>query len=171
MEEFLIVDGYNIIGAWPELRELKMKGELDLARETLVDWLNEYQAYSGKRVILVFDAHFVPGSGKKYKNKRITVYYTKENESADERIEKLVADLHHRKRQIYVATSDYTEQRVIFGQGALRISARELAIEKENTQKLIKNKVVEENRSSKKTVASLLDDEIIKIFENWRRNK
>ena len=171
MEEFLIVDGYNIIGAWPELRELKMKGELDLAREMLVDWLNEYQAYSGKRVLLVFDAHFVPGSGKKYKNRRITVYFTKENESADELIEKLVADLNHRKRQIYVATSDYTEQRVIFGQGALRISARELAIEKENTQKLIKNKVIEESRASKKTVASMLDDELFKIFESWRRNK
>ncbi|MEW8987100.1 MAG: NYN domain-containing protein, partial [Bacillus sp. (in: firmicutes)] len=65
--DILLVDGYNIIGAWPELRELKNK-DLAAARDRLVERMAEYQAYSGYRVIVVFDAHFVKGTEKKYKN-------------------------------------------------------------------------------------------------------
>lgn len=171
MEEFLIVDGYNIIGAWPELRELKQKEQLQEARDELINWLIEYQAFSGRSVIIVFDAHQVPGKGKKYNDKKITVYYSKENETADELIEKLVGELLHRKRQIYVATSDYTEQNLIFGQGALRISARELAIEKETIKKSIKQNVNKNNKRMKSSILSSLDGEMIKFFENWRRKK
>lgn len=173
MEEILIVDGYNIIGAWPQLRNLKIKGFLEEARDELLDWLIEYQAYSGRNVIAVFDAHQVPGLGKKYNNIRITVYYTKENETADELIERLVKTLHNRRRRIYVATSDYTEQRVIFGQGALRISARELALEKKTTQSSIKQNVFEQNQNNKmkSSILSNLDDEMIKFLDNWRRKK
>ncbi|TCS81566.1 NYN domain-containing protein [Tepidibacillus fermentans] len=171
MEEILIVDGYNIIGAWPQLRELKEKGLLEEARDQLLDWLSEYQAYSGREVMVVFDAHQVPGLGKKYKDRRLTVYFTKENETADEFIEKLVGDLHHRKRMIYVATSDYTEQRVIFGQGALRISARELAIEQEMVKNSIQRSVNKRNQELKQNISSVIDQETIKFFENFRRKK
>ena len=171
MEEFLIVDGYNIIGDWPELRELKGAGNLEEARDELLTWLVEYQAYSGRKVIVVFDAHQVPGLGKKYKNNRITIYYTKENETADELIEKLVIQLHSRRRNIYVATSDYTEQSVIFGQGALRISARELALEKKVTKESIDSKVNKQNKKMKSSIISRLDEEMIKYLENWRSNQ
>lgn len=169
MEEILIVDGYNIIGAWPELRSLKEKGELEEARDNLLNWLVEYQAFSGRRVIAVFDAHHVPGLGRKYKNQKITVYYTKENETADELIERLVIKLHNRRVSIYVATSDYTEQNVIFGQGALRISARELALEKKETKKQINTSVIDYNKKLKTNITSSLTDEMIKFLENWRR--
>lgn len=171
MEEILIVDGYNIIGAWPELRELKRIGKLEEARDQLIQWLEEYQAYSGRQVIVVFDAHQVPGLGKKDQNGRLTVYFTKEDETADEMIEKLVKKLNHRRRQIYVATSDYTEQRVIFGEGALRISARELALEKDTTKQIIQQNMVKGNKKMKSNILSSLDDEMIKFFENWRRKK
>jgi len=171
MEEILIVDGYNIIGAWTELRELKERGKLEEARDQLIVWLEEYQVFSGREVIIVFDAHQVPGIGKKYQNQRTTIYYTKENETADELIERLVKELNRRKTQIYVATSDYTEQRVVFGEGALRISARELAIEKKTMEEKIHDKVKKSNRKIKSSILSALDDEMIKYFENWRRKK
>ena len=89
MEELLIVDGYNMIGAWPQLIDIKKK-ELGRARDELLAILSEYQVYSGNKVIVVFDAHQVPGIGKKIKEYRIDIYYTKENETADELIERLV---------------------------------------------------------------------------------
>jgi len=171
MEEILVVDGYNIIGDWPELKDLKNNGQLEEARDALLDWLSEYKAYSGKEVIVVFDAHQVPGVGKKYNQKRLTIYFTKENETADELIERLVKKLISRKRIVYVATSDYTEQRVIFGQGALRVSARELSIEKELIDKSIENKVVKQYKQNKSSILLSLDEEKLKVFEKWRRKK
>lgn len=126
--DILLVDGYNIIGAWPELKVLKER-DLPAARDRLIERMAEYQAYSGYRVIVVFDAYDVQGAAKKYKNHKVEVIYTKENETADQRIEKLAISLANRKTQIHVATSDFTEQWQIFGQGALRKSARELLTE------------------------------------------
>ena len=125
--DILLVDGYNIIGSWPELQELKNK-DLAAARDRLVEKMAEFQGYTGYKVIVVFDAYGVQGLEKKYKNYQIDVIFTKENETADERIEKLAIALSNRRTQIHVATSDFTEQWAIFGQGALRISARELQI-------------------------------------------
>lgn len=167
--DILIVDGYNIIGAWPELRDLKNK-DLSAARDRLVEKMAEYQAYSGYRVIVVFDAHFVKGTEKKLKNYKVEVIFTRNNETADERIEKLAIDLSNRKTQIHVATSDYTEQWAIFGQGALRKSARELLNEMDSVEKRIEKKVkkIQEKRSGSKIP---LSDEVAEIFEKWRRGQ
>ena len=132
--DILLVDGYNIIGSWPELQELKNK-DLAAARDRLVEKMAEFQGYTGYKVIVVFDAYGVQGLEKKYKNYQIEVIFTKENETADERIEKLAIALSNRRTQIHVATSDFTEQWAIFGQGALRISARELQIEMNSIEK------------------------------------
>lgn len=166
--QLLIVDGYNIIGAWPDLRALKDQERMDEARDLLISKLAEYQSYSGVKVIVVFDAYSVPGIGKKLKDYQIEIYFTKQKETADERIEKLVSQFYEKNRQIYVATSDYTSQRVIFGQGALRKSARELLLDIENIGKEIKEQVnkTQEERFSKRIA---LNDEIAKIFEKWRR--
>jgi predicted RNA-binding protein with PIN domain len=128
----------------------------------------EYQGYSGYRVIIVFDAHYVQGNEKKYKNHRIEVIFTKENESADERIEKMAIRLNSRTTQIHVATSDYTEQWAIFGQGALRISARELLTEMNEVENKINKRVkkIQEKRPFSKIP---LSDEVAEIFEKWRR--
>jgi len=171
MEEILIVDGYNIIGDWPNLREIKDRGELEEARDSLLNWLIEYKVYTGREVYVVFDAHQVPGLGKQYRKKSIIIYYTKENETADELIERLVSKLKSRKRRIYVATSDYTEQNVIFAQGALRISARELEIEKKITRKSIESQVSSSKKEMRSNIMSSLDEEKIKFLENWRRKK
>lgn len=167
--DILIVDGYNVIGAWPELRALK-DSDLAAARDRLIDNMAEYQAYTGYRVIIVFDAHFVKGVEKKYKNFKVEVIFTRENETADERIEKLAISLSNRKTQIHVATSDYTEQWAIFGQGALRKSARELLTEMEVIKKGIE-KSVKKIQTKKPASKIPLSDEVAEIFEKWRREQ
>lgn len=165
--DILLVDGYNIIGAWPELRALKMK-DLAAARDLLVEKMAEYKAYTGYRVIIVFDAHYVQGTEQRYKNHQVEVIYTRENETADERIEKLAIDLSNRKTQIHVATSDFTEQWAIFGQGALRKSARELYTEMSVMERKIEKKV--QIIQKKKPVSRIpLSDEVAELFEKWRR--
>ena len=165
----LLVDGYNIIGAWPELRELKERS-LEQARDRLIEMMAEYQAFTGYRVIVVFDAQYVQGLSRTYKNHKVEVLFTKENETADERIEKMAIELNNIKTQIQVATSDYTEQWVIFGQGALRKSARELLLEMEEIQREIERDV-RNTTSVKPNVKIPLSDEQMEIFEKWRRGK
>ncbi|HHY20738.1 MAG TPA: NYN domain-containing protein [Bacilli bacterium] len=167
MRQILLVDGYNMIGAWPELRELK-QDDLSLARDRLVEMLADYQAVTGLKVMIVFDAHFVAGIGRKYKNYKIDIIYTRKNETADERIEKLVRQLKRIDTQIYVATSDFVEQAVIFAGGALRKSARELRNEIIVQQQKIAQSVERvKNKAPAKKIA--LSDELTEIFEKWRR--
>ncbi len=158
-----------MIGAWPELRSLKDK-DLGLARDRLVEIMAEYQAYTGYKVIVVFDAHMVAGIGKNYHNHRVDVIYTRKNETADERIEKLVHELKRIDTRIHVATSDFTEQSLTFGSGALRKSARELLLETEVTEKGI-DKEVEKTRKKQHSTKIPLSDEIAEIFEKWRRQR
>ena len=96
MEEWLIVDGYNVLGASSEAAQ---SGSLEEARDRLIRRLSEYQAISGRKVILVFDAHRMPGAGTKQELERIEVHYTRHRETADERIEKLVRQLRQPGRQ------------------------------------------------------------------------
>ncbi|WP_211749507.1 NYN domain-containing protein [Paenibacillus sp. Marseille-Q4541] len=169
--DVLLVDGYNMIGAWKDLSALA-RTDLQDARDRLLMRLADYQGFSGIRVIVVFDAYRVPGLGKSFTESKVQVYFTKEKETADECIERLVGDLSSRRRQIYVATSDMVEQHVIFGQGALRLSARELFIELEQNDKELGRKIKDEyqKKSTKNTIDSKLTPEMRKLFENWRRD-
>ena len=169
MKNILIVDGYNIIGDWPELKALKEK-DLSAARDRLIEILAEYKGYTGYEVVVVFDAYFVKGLERKYKNYKIDVIFTKENETADERIEKLAVEMSNIKTQIHVATSDFTEHWAIFGQGALRKSARELLNECRHISGEVEKhvKVQSESRPSSKIQ---LSDEVAEKFEKWRRGQ
>mgnify|MGYP002511776972 CR=1 FL=1 len=166
-KNILLVDGYNVIGAWAELREMK-KERLEEARNLLIERMAEYKAYTGWRVIIVFDAYLTRGIESKLKQYDVEVLFTRENETADERIEKFVSELIERRVQIHVATSDYTEQWVIFAQGALRKSARELEIEMKNIMASIAGEVrnYEEERPASKIQ---LSPEVKEQFERWRR--
>ena len=124
-DAYLLVDGYNIIFAWEDLKELA-KDNIDGARGKLMDILSNYQGYKKQELIVVFDAYKVrgnPGSVQKYHN--INVVYTKEAETADAYIEKAVHKM-GRECDITVATSDALEQLIIMGQGATRMSAQGL---------------------------------------------
>ncbi|MCM3719734.1 NYN domain-containing protein [Fictibacillus phosphorivorans] len=151
---YLIVDGYNIIGAWPELRDLKTS-DFGKARDLLIEYMAEYQGSTGYQIIVVFDAHLSPGIEKKI---------------TDERIERLVGELKAIDTRIYVATSDSTEQWQIFGKGALRKSARELKNEMDEVQKMIHVSVGERKRRQSSSSIHL-SDEIAEIFERWRRGQ
>lgn len=132
--EYLLVDGYNIVFAWEELRALAREN-LELARKTLADLLCDYQSYRQNRVILVFDAYKVPqGVGSAVRYQTIRVIYTREAETADSYIEKASYRLAREGNRIRVATSDGPEQFIILGHGALRVSAQELRSEMEQTR-------------------------------------
>lgn len=149
MKEYVIVDGYNIIGDWPELVKLKKQSLID-ARDALIEKMAEYQAITGRNVIIVFDAHLVKGIGAKDHLYRVEVIYTRQKETADERIERLAKQLKNVNTQIYVATSDHVEQRVIFANGALRTSARELRLQVEDVERTIGQAVKDVESTSKK---------------------
>ena len=136
-ERYLLVDGYNIIFAWDELKKLA-EMELELARERLVTYLCNYAAVRKIRVILVFDAYKVKGShGAVERVHNIDVVYTKEAETADMYIEKVTHEL-SRNHRVRVATSDGLEQLIILGGGAVRTTADELWAEVNETEKSIR---------------------------------
>lgn len=166
--DILLVDGYNVIGAWEEIREIKTS-DFAGSRDLLIGKMAEYQAYTGWRIIVVFDAHLVPGSMEtKTLQSRVEVIYTKQNETADERIERLVGKLKNVRTRIHVATSDFTEQWTVFSQGALRKSSRELLIEIQKIERHIA-KDIRENHNKKTKATIPLDKETAKLFEKWRR--
>ena len=122
LEEYLIVDGYNIIFAWDELKELA-KGNIDSAKDRLKDLLCNYQGYKGCHVTVVFDGYRVKGNtGSKEKYFDLEVVHTKQDETADMYIERMVHEISS-KYKVTVATSDQLEQLTILSQGALRMSA------------------------------------------------
>ncbi len=137
-KEYLLVDGYNVIFAWDDLKALAAVN-IDSARDKLIDIMSNYQGYVGCELILVFDAYKVkqnPGSITKHGN--IHVVYTKEAETADMYIEKTTHEL-GRKYKVTVASSDGLEQLIIMGQGALRMSSRGLREEVERVNQILRN--------------------------------
>ena len=124
VQEYLLVDGYNVIFAWKELKELAQE-DISAARWRLLDVLSDYQGYRGIPVIAVFDAYKVEGNPTKVeKYHNVFVVYTKEAETADQYIEKTVHRM-GRKHHVTVVTSDWVEQVIIQGQGGTLLSSRE----------------------------------------------
>ncbi len=147
-EEYLLVDGYNIIFAWDELKAIA-RDSLDAARKSLCDLLCNYQGYRKCHVILVFDAYKVKGgqgSVEKYHN--IHVVYTREAETADAYIERATYEI-GREHRVKVAASDGPEQLIILGHGALRLSATAFRQEVEQVQGEIAAALDKNNRPEK----------------------
>ena len=146
-EEYLLVDGYNIIFAWDDLKALA-KESLDDARQKLMDVMCGYQSVRGCQVIVVFDAYRVPrGTGEVSHYHNIHVVYTKEAETADAYIEKATYELAKQGSRVRVATSDYAEQLIILGHGALRLSASTFREEVEHTAGELSALLADHNRS------------------------
>jgi predicted RNA-binding protein with PIN domain len=169
-EDVLLVDGYNMIGAWPELALLKNE-KLESARDRLLDMLSDYQSYKGLVMIVVFDAFRVPGAGAEYRHQKMQVVYTRERETADECIERLVGEWTSVRRNIYVATSDMVEQHVAFGRGALRLSARELLIEVKLSRTSIQDAIQSDKPLKRNPLSGVLTDDIRQRLEQMRRGR
>lgn len=169
-EEYLLVDGYNIIFAWEELSELA-KVNIDGARYRLMDILCNYQGYKKCTLIVVFDAYKVEGNtGEAIKYHNIHVVYTKEAETADQYIEKLAHKIGPRYR-VTVATSDGLEQLIIRGQGCLLLSARDLKEEVDYVESLIadeQGRLKSQQRNGKNYLLSHADGELREYLETVR---
>lgn len=173
-EEYLLVDGYNIIFAWEDLSDLA-RVDLAAARGRLMDILSNYQGWKQMRLILVFDAYKVEGNiGSVSKYHNIYIVYTKEAETADQYIEKTVHKI-GKKYHVTVATSDALEQMIIMGAGAVRLSARNLREEIENANVEIRAELLEKE-NGKKTANYLFEGvsrDLAELIEDIRlqRNK
>lgn len=166
-KEYLLVDGYNIIFAWEDLNELA-KVNIEAARSKLMDILCNYQGYKKCTLILVFDAYKVEGNqGSIQKYHNIHVVYTKEAETADQYIEKTVHEI-GRKYHVTVATSDAMEQVIILGQGASRMSAKNLLEEIGHMKEEIREFYIEKQKKSGTYLFDNLPEEWTEFMEDVR---
>lgn len=169
-DEYLLVDGYNIIFAWDELSELAAVN-IDAARYKLMDILSNYQGFRKICVIVVFDAYKVPvGVEKVQKYHNIHVVYTKEAETADQYIEKVAIRIGRRYRTT-VATSDGVIQLIIRSQGCILWSARDFREEIERVGKLISEEKGKHTGSAKNYLFLHADEETRKYLEDVRLGK
>ncbi|MBH1939946.1 TetM/TetW/TetO/TetS family tetracycline resistance ribosomal protection protein [Mobilitalea sibirica] len=164
MDEYLLVDGYNIIFSWEELNKLA-KVNMDAARTKLMDILCNYQGFKRCIVILVFDAYKVKGGvGAVLDYHNIHVVYTKEAETADEYIEKVTHEI-SRKHHVTVATSDALEQLIIMGKGAVRISANDLKDEIIRTRDQIRRDYLDRLPTGRAYLRDQFSDNIWDLLE------
>lgn len=166
MTEYLLVDGYNIIFAWEELTKLA-QDNMGGARGRLQDILSNYQGFYGCTLILVYDGYRVkgnPGTIQKFHN--IYVVYTKEAETADQYIEKATGQLIGSAR-VRVATSDRLEQVIVLGQGAIRVSSRELFKEVKEMEKTLRKDYLEPMKKRNALIDNL-DPEMAAFLEKLR---
>lgn len=144
-QAYLLVDGYNVIFAWDELREAA-KQSAEAARNLLIDILSNYQPLRGEQIIIVFDAYKVPRANAEiYRYPNLYVVFTKEAQTADSYIEQTTYEIgkHHRVR---VVTSDGLEQLIILGHGASRVSAQMFKQELEHATRRLSEWIEENNR-------------------------
>jgi predicted RNA-binding protein with PIN domain len=168
-DEILIVDGYNIIFAWDELKDIALTDSLENARTRLLEELSNYSGLMNNRVVVIFDAYKVNSSIRNYSNyHNIEVVFTKKAETADHYIEK-IAHLAGRTYNIKVATSDGIEQLIVLSRGATRISARELYVETQNANATARKEYIKKPKTSRNRLEGHLDDDVIEWMEKMRR--
>ena len=156
MKPLLLVDGYNVLGAWDVPRKENLS--IEEARERLVHLAADYAGYSGQEVVVVFDGHYTDRPVRSLSTVHgVEVVFTKHGESADNYIE-AVCDAAPKWRQIRVATSDALEQMIIWGEGARRMSARELKEEVEAVSEKIRETYARYNSKDKNKPLEGLSD-------------
>ena len=165
----VFVDGYNVLNSWPKLRNT-MKYSLDVSRQQLIDMLQDYAAFTGYKVYVIFDAHMKKGSlENKEVYSTVEVIYTKEGETADSYIEKTVNDI-GRKIEVCVVTSDSLEQQLTFQRGAIRTSSTEFYHQVIEVQKKIKMKTEKVRLERSYKLGDRLDKNVMEELEKIRRN-
>jgi small GTP-binding protein len=168
VKEYLLVDGYNVIFSWDELNELA-RANMDAARNKLMDILCNYQGFKKCILILVFDAYKVKGGvGEIFDYHNIHVVYTKEAETADAYIEKVTHEI-ARKHQVTVATSDALEQLIILGQGAVRLSAKDLKEEIKRIRDQIRREYLDRQPSGRAYLGEQFTDDLFEFL--WDENQ
>ncbi len=168
MRKVLLIDGYNIIHAWKDLKRIAQYS-LEDARHALLEIMQDFQGYSGYHIIVVFDAHMIQGGQeKKYIIGGVEVVYTRENETADRYIERLVDGI-PKNIHVMVATSDFLQQTIVMSRGAVRISARELLEQVKQYRKSIVREYLDKPEPKSNTLEEWASPEVVKILERWRK--
>lgn len=176
MREILIVDGYNVIFAWPELKALS-KESLEHARLQLKDTLQNYGHHKGYLVILVFDGKYsLSNASIEELSPNFIQVFTADGETADSFIEKEVFQRKTKHNTIYVVTSDGAEQNQVLGSGGLRIPARELKrdieIAKKEERRMYKGHHERHSMTIRRNeLGSLLDEQVAAKLEEIRLNR
>jgi len=166
----IFVDGYNVINSWPQLRDMK-NYSFEAARAKLIDMLENYAAFKGWNIIIVFDAHMVKGSlEKKERLGNLMVVFTKEGETADGYIERIVNNI-GRSSEVYVVTSDSLEQQITFQRGAVRVSSIEFYYSVVNDGNKLVKKYENRYSSNRNLLEENIDIESAKKLEKIRRSK
>ena len=168
MKPLLLVDGYNVIGAWnvPKAENLS----IEEARERLVNLIADYAGYSGEEVVVVFDGHYTDRTMRSHATVHgVEVVFTKHAESADNYIE-AVCQQTPKWRQVRVATSDFVEQTVALGRGAVRISSREFLMQLTQVRQTGRVRM-KEAKVSRGDIFSRLPPHQREIFERMRRGE
>lgn len=167
--EHFIIDGYNVINDWSEL--IKIKDNLEFARDKLVDILTEYGVFQQYDITIVFDAFFtVYSESYEQINENLVIIYTDEGETADSYIEKLAYSLVRQGIEVYVVTSDYAEQTVILGAGAYRVSSREFRKDIKKTKKKIEEEYIHNPISlSRRELGSRIKEDIARKMDEFRK--
>ncbi len=166
--KYLFIDGYNYLNAVGMLSQ-KNGGPLEEGRRKLVERLVEYQAYSGEQVILVFDAYTVKGAKAKVEmHHGVKVVFTKEFQTADSyieiEVEKLGGDP---KNLVRVVTSDWAEQQVVLGSGAVRVSPREFSWDLDKMKAQIKSSYIEAPKK-RSQIEESLPSHVIEALKKWQ---
>lgn len=166
MDRVIIVDGYNIIYGWPELRKIA-RCSLEEARDKLISIMADYAGFTAERIIIVFDAGMTPDKATLEKlPPNLEVVFSSRNETADEFIEKMIFKGKWAEDKVFVATSDQAEQNMVFAKGAYRLSALEL---RDEVKKAKKEAVkIIENNEEKWRICFRLNDEILDKLEKMR---
>lgn len=170
--KYLLVDGYNIISNWPELAAVK-EHSLEQARDMLVHILVNYSAWQEEKVVIVFDGYQVKG-GVEHREKvsdLVEVVFTRTGETADNYIERVVGAL-VAEGTVQVATSDWVEQQLVWGKGAIRISSRELMdLVKEGESQMGELMAQKAARPSEQAeLRGRIKKDFVQRLEKWRRS-
>jgi len=167
--EYLIVDGYNVINNWREFARIR-EADLEHSREQLLHRVSEYAAFLGQHAVIVFDAMEVKGAAETENIFGVDVVFTAENETADTWIERYTYEIGRGADKVYVVTSDYAEQNVTLGFGAVRVSAREFRENYLRVKKLIAEKASKLPRGlGRLEIGGRVDGSVLQNLEDLRR--
>jgi len=165
----VFIDGYNVLNSWPELNKIK-DYSFEAARIKLIEIIQNYAAYKGYKIFIVFDAHMVKGSiEKREKLQNVIVIFTKEGETADSFIERYI-NLVGRKIEVCVVTSDSLEQQLTFQRGAIRMSSMEFYNDVVATEAKIRINTKKNIASERALLEDRISREILEKLEKIRRS-
>ena len=171
-QTILLVDGYNVIGAWPKLQKVKERQGLEEARQGLIERLTNYSAFHGCPTKIVFDAHYQQRMGMQEQiTEHLEIHFTDAGQTADSYIEIFCAGARHRItefQRIIVATSDRDQYLTVMGYGAEWMSSHLLIQNIKHTQAKIRDRTKKPKKNSRQLLSSVIDPESKRKLERLR---